>query len=71
MNVVNKICLSVSLCCVFLGVTFGLWIIWFDHPPDVAWRGFVSLALIFGGSCAVSMATAAYQAGWGFKKDKS
>jgi len=46
-KIVNRICYTIAIICIVVGVIYGLMLIWGDDWRRDAWRGLASLSIVF------------------------
>lgn len=50
MKVLNKICFTICVVCIVIGVVLGLSMIWGSHDSEVMWKGLGTVGVLFMGS---------------------
>jgi hypothetical protein len=50
LKIVNRICYTIAIVCIVVGVVYGLALIWGDHWDKGAWKGLASLSVVFLGA---------------------
>lgn len=50
LRALNKICFTICIVCIVIGVVLGLSIIWVTHTSEFAWKGFATVSVVFLGA---------------------
>lgn len=50
LRALNKICFTICIVCIAIGVVFGLALIWVTHSSEIAWKGFATVSVVFLGA---------------------
>jgi len=50
LKILNKICFTVCVVCIVVGIVLGLSLIWGSHDSAVMWKGLGTVGVLFMGS---------------------
>jgi hypothetical protein len=56
----NKICFTICIVCIVIGILLGIIIIWDSQDSEVIWKGFGTVAVLFAGSLLTLTVSKAY-----------
>lgn len=54
LKVLNKLCFTVCIVCIIIGVVLGVALIWGSHDSEMMWKGLGTVAVLFMGSALTS-----------------
>ncbi len=43
----NKICFTICIVCIVIGLVFGITLIWVSANSQIVWKGLLTVALVF------------------------
>jgi len=50
LKTLNKICFTICIVCIVVGIVLGLALIWGSHDSEVMWKGLGTVSVLFAGS---------------------
>jgi len=50
MKALNKICFTICIVCIVIGVLLALSLIWGTHDSEITWKGLGTVGILFCGS---------------------
>jgi len=60
-SMLNKVCFTISIVCIVVGMVLGLSLIWVSGSSEVVWKGLATSSVVFLASSATLAVSKAFQ----------
>ena len=65
LRALNRVCFTICVVCIVLGVVMGLGLIWVSKDSEFVWKGLATVGVVFAGSAATLSVSKTFEGKFG------